>query len=185
MTLGRWLLRSRTWGLPLLLFTVAVLAVYVASPVVQSGDSRLVVYEADSLLREGNRDVSEFGPIVHGWPCYVEHGQVISRFPYGAAFATAPLLGVVRLVDSVVGADVTASMAQQQPRNLEKALASIFSALAALGIVLLAREMTVRFAPAAMMGVLFAFGTGCGQRRLAECGNTAHSRSSTALRFFA
>ena len=69
--------RIPPWAL-LAVFTVLVAAVYLASPVLGSGDGRLVVYESQSILHQGNNELSEFGPIVDGFPCYVVDGRRIN-----------------------------------------------------------------------------------------------------------
>jgi len=153
------LIRGQAGGVALLTFAVLVFAVYEASPVIQSGDSRLVVYESDSLIRETDLDLREFGPIVHGWPCYRERGRALSRYPYGTAIVTAPLLAFAEAGASAVGADLTDSLTRRHPRQLEKALASAIAALAALALVLLAREVVGRLSPALVLGAAFAFGT--------------------------
>jgi hypothetical protein len=127
--------------------------------VVQSGDSRLVVYEADSIMHQGNIDLREYGPIMHGWPCYREGERVISRYPYGTALVVVPFLAVARAAGSAVGADPTAKLRRQQPRRLEQLLASAISALAALALVILAHEVVGRLAPALALGAAMALGT--------------------------
>src|SRR5829696_7832431 len=79
------LIRGQVAGIILVTFAVGVFAVYAASPVIESFDSWPVVYESDSLMRQGNLDLREYGPIVHGWPCYRERRRVLSRFPHGTA----------------------------------------------------------------------------------------------------
>jgi hypothetical protein len=155
----RLLIRGQAIGLVASVFALGVFAVYAASPVIQSGDSRLVVYESDSLLRHGNLDLHEYGPIVHGWPCYRERGRELSRYPYGTALLAAPLLAFAQAGARLMGKDVTGSLTQTQPRQLEKVLASAIAALAALALLLLAREVVGRLAPALALGVAFAFGT--------------------------
>lgn len=135
------------------------MGVYLVSPVVQSGDGRLVVYEADSVLHEQNLDLHEFGPIVHGFPCYREDNRILSRYPYGTALVTAPILAAIVVGGRVVGRDPTATIREHAPRNLEKALASIIAALAAAALVVLAQEALGRVAPALLLGAMFAFGT--------------------------
>ena len=152
------LVRGQAAGLIPLLFTLGVFAVYASSPVIQSGDSRLVVYESDSLMRHADLDL-EFGPIVHGWPCYREQERLLSRFPYGTALLTVPVLAVARTAALAVGADPVDSLRRSSPRQLEKVLASALAAFAALALLLLAREVTGRLAPALALGVAFALGT--------------------------
>jgi hypothetical protein len=143
----------------LLAFTVAVFAVYAASPIIQSGDSRLVLYESDSLMKQGNLEVSEFGPIVHGWPCYRHDGDAISRYPWGAAVVSTPFFAVSEAGSKLVGSPLDANFRSKPPRLLEKDIASAIVALAALAIVLLTLEMTGRLAPALVAGTVFALGT--------------------------
>lgn len=152
--------RIPPWAL-LAVFTVLVAAVYLASPVLGSGDGRLVVYESQSILHQGNNELSEFGPIVDGFPCYVVDGRRISRYPWGTSVVAAPLMLAAQLGGKIVGDDgtTTARLAAHSPRQLEKDLASILAALACLAMVLLVREATGRIAPALLLGVLYAFGT--------------------------
>lgn len=145
--------------LVLVVFTVLVATVYVVSPVIQSADGRLVVYEAQSILHDGNTDLHEFGAAVDGFPCYRSNGHIISRYPYGTALVTAPLLLVVETAGKLVGSDPTAHLQAQIPRGLEKTLASLIAALACLALVLLGIEVTGRLAPSLLVGVLFAFGS--------------------------
>lgn len=141
------------------MFVLGAFAVYTASPVIQSGDSQLVLYESDSLIRQGNLDVREYGPIVHGWPCYREGGRLVSRFPYGTAIVTVPFLAVAHAGGALVGRDPTQSLTQTHPRELEKVLASAIAALAALSLLLLTLEVVGRLGPALALGAAFALGT--------------------------
>ncbi len=153
------LIRGQARGAALLAFLVAVFAIYASSPVIQSGDSRLVLYESKSLMTQGDIDLREFGRIIHGWPCYRERGRDISRYPYGTAIVAAPFLAVASLAGSVVGADPAGDFAERTPLRLEQILASAIAALAALALVLLARELIGRLAPALVLGGAMALGT--------------------------
>lgn len=143
----------------LAVFCVVVGAVYLSSPVFQSADGRLVVYEAHSIIHEGNTDLHEFGSITDGFPCYRVENRIISRYPYGTALMTTPLLLAAEQGGRVVGQNPTRDINDLKPWELEKALASIIAVLGCLAIVLLALEMTGRLAPSLVVGVLFAFGT--------------------------
>ena len=143
----------------MLAVTLAVLGVYLASPVLQSGDGRLVIYEAQSVLTDGNLDLHEYGGSVHGFPCYREGHRILSRYPYGTALVTVPVLAAVRAGGSLLGDDPTASLTTLRPRTLEKTLASIIAAFAVLALMLMARSVLGRTAPAVLLGVLFALGT--------------------------
>ena len=144
---------------PMLLLTMVLLAIYLGSPVIQSGDGRLVLYEANSVLTEQNLDLHEYGPIVQGFPCYREGERILSRYPYGTSLMTVPLLAVVRGVGALAGHDPAARLRDETPRALEKGLASVLAALAVLTLMLMAREMLGRTAPALLLGGIFALGT--------------------------
>jgi hypothetical protein len=146
-------------GLVALIFAAAVFGVYVASPIIESADSKLVVYEADSLMRQGNVDLSEYGTVVHGYPCTREYGGITSVYPYGTALFTVPFLAAARAGGALVGSDPTESLRRHLPRTLEKGLASGIAALAALMILLLTLEVVGRIGPALVAGVVFAFAT--------------------------
>jgi hypothetical protein len=148
----------RHWA-ALALFTAVVTAVYVASPVVQSGDGRLVVYEAKSILHEGNLDLHEYGAAVHGFPCYREGGRILSRYPYGTSFVTVPILAVVAAGGKLLGSNPTSRIRDEPPRVLEKNLAAIIAALTAAAIALLGVVVSGRLATGLLLGALFAFGS--------------------------
>jgi len=138
---------------------VAVLGVYCSSPVIQSGDGRLVIYEADSVLHEQNLDLHEFGGIVQGFPCYREGNRILSRYPYGTSLVTAPILAVTIAGGRLVGADPTSTIRERYPRHLEKTLAGIIAALAVAALALLGLEVLGRTAPAVLLAAIFALGT--------------------------
>jgi dolichyl-phosphate-mannose-protein mannosyltransferase len=140
-------------------FTLGVFAVYLASPVIQSSDSSLVIYESESLIHQRNFEVSEYGPVVHDWPCYRERGRAISRYPRGNSVVVLPFLALAEAGAGPLGVDLVKDLKKEKPRRLEKALASVIAALAALSLLLLAREVLSRVAPAVLLGVAFAFGT--------------------------
>src|SRR5215216_6235107 len=106
----RLLIRGQAAGAVLALFALGVFAVYAASPVVEVYDSRLVVYTGDSLMRQGNVGLDEYGPIVHGWPCYRARGRVLSRFPQGTAVFTVPFLAVAEAGARAFGHDPVRSL---------------------------------------------------------------------------
>ena len=139
--------------------TALLAVVYIASPVLQSGDGRLVVYEADSLIHERNTDLSEYGPIVNGFPCYRVGRFTISRYPWGTSVVTTPLLAVAEGVGGAIGESPTSELREHPPRTLEKNLASVIAALACLVMMMLTRELTGRLAPALLIGVGFGLGS--------------------------
>ena len=144
---------------PLVGLALLVLGIYVASPIIQSGDGRLVVYEADSVIREQNLDLHEFGPIVDGFPCYREGDRILSRYPYGTSLVVTPVLAVLRGAGALVGDDPVATIRETFPRKLEKTLASVIAALAVLALMLMGRDVLGRTAPALLLGAIFALGT--------------------------
>ena len=152
-------MRAQRNGVALLAFVIVVFTVFAASPVVQSGDSRLVVYEAESIVTQGDLDLREFGSVIHGWPCYRERERVISRYPFGTALLTVPFLAFTHVAGSAFGVDTTERIRETAPLRLEQLLASAIAALAALALVLLARELTGRLAPALALGLVMALGT--------------------------
>lgn len=152
--------RAGGWRYGILVFTLAAFAVYVASPVIQSGDSRLVIYEANNLVTRSTRNLADFGPIVHGWPCYRQGDEVISRYPYGTTLFDIPFQSVAVAVTKVVGSSAVATLKTVQPRGLEKTLASAITALAAGAIVLMGFEVLGQMVPALLLGAIFALGSG-------------------------
>jgi hypothetical protein len=142
------------------LFTIAVAVIYLLSPVIHSGDGRLVVYEAHSELHQQNTDLSEYGAVVDGFPCYRVKGRRISRYPVGTSLVAAPLLLLLETGGRIIGHDPTAHLKEHPPRDLEKTLASLIAALGCLTLALLALQLTNRLLPALLVGALFAFGTG-------------------------
>lgn len=134
-------------------------AVYLLSPVIQSSDGRLVVYEAEAILHHRTTGLSEFGVAVEGFPCYRVGGRVMSRYPYGTAVVTAPLLFALEMGGRLLGSNPIARLRTQPPRALEKELASLIAAAACLALALLGLEVTRRLAPALLVGAVFAFGT--------------------------
>src|SRR2546423_7651739 len=155
-------MRGRIWSpkwMALLAFTVLVGAAYLASPVLQSGDGRLVIYEADSIIHEGRTAINQYGTIVDGFPCYRVGWRILSRYPYGTAVLIVPFLLAAEVGGKAIGHDPTRQLREHPPRVLEKGLASVIAALACLALALLAFEATGRLAPALLIGALFAFGT--------------------------
>jgi len=152
-------LRAGGWRYGILVFTLAVFAVYIASPVIQSGDSRLVIYEADNLVTHGTRNLASFGAIVDGWPCYRQGSQVISRYPYGTTLFDIPFQSVAVSVTKLLGSSAVKNLKTVQPRPLEKTLASAITALAAGAIVLVGLEIFGQLAPALVLGAIFAVGS--------------------------
>jgi hypothetical protein len=151
----------KAWSLRygILLFIITVFGLYLASPVIQSGDSRLVIYEANSLVTRSTRDLAAYGPIVDGWPCYRQGSEVISRYPYGTALFDIPFQSVAVSVSALAGHSAVAHLMTSQPRHFEKLLASAIAALAAAAIVLMALELTGRLGRSVVLGGIFAVGT--------------------------
>jgi hypothetical protein len=139
--------------------TALIAALYIASPVIQSGDGRLVVYESHSEIHQANTDLSEFGGVVDGFPCYRVGSRIISRYPWGTSVMTVPLIAVAEAGGRLVGHDPTAQMGRHPPRTLEKGLAGVLAALGCLALMILALQMTGRLAPALLLGVIYALGT--------------------------
>lgn len=141
------------------LFFLLVGASFIASPVIQSGDGRLVVYEADSLLHAGRTAINQYGTITNGFPCYRVGWRVISRYPYGTAFVTAPFLLAAEVGGDLLGHNPASNIGRHPPRELEKDLASAIAALGVAVMVLLCIELTGRLLPSVLTGAVFAFGT--------------------------
>ncbi len=153
-------LRAASTRYAILLFSIAVFAVYLASPVIQSGDSRLVIYEGNSLVTHSTRNLAAYGPIVHGWPCYRQGSQAVSRYPYGTTLFTIPFQSIAVSVSKLAGDSAVHTLTTVQPRHFEQLLASVIAALAAGAIVLMGVELMGSLAPALLLGAIFAIGTG-------------------------
>jgi hypothetical protein len=136
--------------------------VYLASPVVQSADGRLVLYETVSLIEDRTLDLNRWGPFIKdsGFPVVQEGTRVRSRYPYGTALLATPIVAMVVVGSKAfLGYDLVDSMRTSTPRRLEKSVASVIVALAIGLMVLLAFEMLGRLVTAIVAGLIFAFGT--------------------------
>jgi hypothetical protein len=150
--------RRRAWTAVVAVGVVAF-AVYAASPVILSFDSRLVLYESTAIVEHQSLDLTDYEPIVRGWPLHERDGHAFSRYPYGTALLVTPLVGAIMLGGEIVGYDWPGEIRERAPRDVEKGIASLIAALAAAGMTLLTWQLTRRVVPAVVTGLLFAFAT--------------------------
>lgn len=117
--------------------------VYVVSPCVTSFDSRWAIAGAISLERHGDVTLDEYSDLIASEQFYsteVTQGHLRSMYPAGVHVVAAPFVLIADWVYRARGIDLEASARRDIPRQLEKIVASLFTAATAALVYLLARE---------------------------------------------
>jgi hypothetical protein len=132
-----------------------VLCVYLASPVVQSVDSRWTVHLAVSIVREGNLDLDEYASLIppHDYRIQWIGGHSYSSFPPGTPLLAAPLVYLYGLAVPWFNGNV-----EQYHEQVDRFIASLVTALAVVLMYLVGRA-SLSVARAAVLALIFAFAT--------------------------
>jgi hypothetical protein len=132
-----------------------VFGVYLASPVVQSVDSRWSVPLATSIIREGDFDLDEYVLQSPGYNLQVQwiRGHAYSYFPLGTPLLAAPLAYLYGFINPAFMDDV-----DQYHEQAELFIASLMTALAVVLIYLVGRA-SLSVARSAALALIFAFAT--------------------------
>jgi hypothetical protein len=121
------------FGREALLFSVVLFAVYVASPVISSGDSHFVIPTALSIERHRHAYIDDYkGQFSEApWAVIKENGHFWNVYPIGVPFLVTPLVWTVDKVYWLFGKDLEAAAIRKSPMFLELVLASLLTATAA------------------------------------------------------
>lgn len=154
--------------LPVLLFLL-VWAVHTLSPVAQTGDSRLALATAVSVVRDGNLDLDEFSSVSDRpgrRDVYVHDGRTYWAFPWPSALIATPVVALLEPVRWIAPRVDVACIADGRTPWLEKPISSAVTATTVLLLFTYARRSLQRGTEAvrrrrALIAVLvFAFATG-------------------------
>ncbi len=149
--------RARGIVLSLLLLST-FLAIYIASPVRTSFDSRWSIHTALSLAEGKGGDLLEYLPIVEAYKFYMvrQSGErYYTIFPVGTSALAAPVVGAFAWFDPGFKQRIVHSI----PEQFEKTLASAFAAIAALLFFWLIYSRFPSVPIALATTVIFALGT--------------------------
>lgn len=141
---------------------VVVAGLYLDSKVATSYDSKWSLHQALSLVHEGDLDLDEYRGVIPAGEYRVEEvgGRLRSIFPVGGVLLATPLAAAA---DAASGGDLAARLRAAPPdwpaRKLEKSVASLLVAGAALFLFLAARRRGLTAAQAALAALAFAFAT--------------------------
>lgn len=138
---------------------VAVFFVYWLSPVVQTTDSVWTVHTATSIVRHGDADVDEYAAPIDaaaGWKVVDANGHRYFDYPTGTIVLAVPFVAVARVLSPGFDDRVAAGVVPE----IERFIASIFVAAAAVLLYAGARRRTGSVPAALIIAVLFALGTG-------------------------
>jgi hypothetical protein len=141
---------------------VVVAGVYLDSKVATSYDSKWSLHQALSLLHEGDLDLDEYRGVIPADEYRVEEvdGRLRSVFPVGGVLLATPLVGVAEAASGgELGERLRAAPPDWPARKLEKTVASLLVAAAALFLFLAARRRGLSAAQAAVAALGFAFAT--------------------------
>lgn len=116
-----------------LLFFLSVFLIYVASPIISSGDSHFVIPTALSIIRHGDANIDEYSRQFSEapWAIWKDHGHAWNAYPSGVPFLVVPFVWAVDKIGSVFGMDLEASAIERSPMFLELILASLITAATA------------------------------------------------------
>ncbi len=148
----------RSTALAALGLFLALVAIYVASPMRTPYDSRWSIHTADSFLHGHGGDLSAYLPVLEKNQFYFidyEHGRPHNGYPIGVSLMAAPFVAVIELVNPSF-ADL---LKEQVPDNVEKVLASIFGAAAAVLFFYLVLDRFRQWAIALASTLIFALCT--------------------------
>ena len=134
---------------------LGVFALYWASPVVQSADSRWSLHVAESIVNEGNTDLDEYGDLISDNDRRVERigSHTFSAFPIGTPLVATPFVYAYDRILSRTGAGIEAVYLQA-----ERLVASFVTALAA-GVLYHAFRSHLDTKRALALTLVFAFCT--------------------------
>lgn len=141
---------------------VVVAGVYLDSKVHTSYDSKWSLHQALSLIHEGDLDLDEYRGVMPAEEYRVEEvgGRLRSIFPIGGVLLATPLVAVA---DASSGGELAerlrAAPSEARDRKLEKSVASLLVAPAALFLFLAARRRGLSAPQAALAAFAFAFAT--------------------------
>lgn len=142
------------------LFFLLVFLIYLASPVVQSLDSRFMLPTALSIVRHGNAHIDpysrQFG--IAPWAVLNIRGHYWNAYPIGLPFLLLPLAWVADKGAAIAGLDLERYAVERPPLVLELAFASLITAAAATLLFCYARKR-LSLPRALLLGGLFAFAT--------------------------
>ena len=146
------------WEALLLLFVVFM--VYIASPVITTGDSHFVIPAALSIIRHGDANIDEYRaqfPAAR-WTVHAENGHVWNMYPIGVPLLALPFVWIWDKTAHLQGADLESEVIRRYPAFAELSLASLFTA-AAVALLFVYCRKTLSLPKAVLLAVLFAFGT--------------------------
>ena len=149
--------RSRGFALSLLLFAGFV-AIYVASPVRSSADSRWSIHTALSLVEGKGGDLREYLPLIEKHNFYSIRrfdDRYYTLFPIGVSLLAAPAAAVAAWADPAFKARISQSI----PDGFEKNVASVYGGIAALLFFWLIYSRFPSASIALATTVVFALGT--------------------------
>lgn len=142
---------------------LAVFIVHVESKVITSGDSRWFIPVALSIIHQGNIDLDEYGERIRADQYYgIEkvNGHLYNIFPTGVALASLPFVWTIDLLfDKVAGISLEEHFKKNRSEQTELFIASIFVALAAVFMFLLAKHSLNNKTGPLLVVFVFAFGT--------------------------
>jgi len=149
--------------IPLTLFVV-ILGVYWASPVVTVTDSIWNLYTAASILREGNFDIDEYAQHIDledDIRVMSSKGHIYSVYPVATPIISAPFLWLANEYFSLRNSqDFFAYLKKNHPNDvtgkLEKAIASVIAAAAAVPMYLIGRVSQLDQKRSIILALLFA-----------------------------
>lgn len=143
------------------LFAIAF-AVYVASPVMTSWDSRWSIHTAVSILREGNTDLDEYRVMLEASNYYaIERvgGHLRTRYPLGVSLLAIPFVAIADVANPhPAGAPEAVTFSITHAEKIERFIASLVVAAAAV-VVFLTASIELPPLPAFGLGAAFAFAT--------------------------
>lgn len=143
-----------------ILFLLTLLLVYLACPIINSGDSRFVIPTALNIVRHGNASIDVYSQQFRevAWAVWKDGGHSRNVYPIGVPWMVVPFVWIADRVAAMFHVDLEAAMLQTPALTLELFLASLVTAAAATTMFVFARRR-LSLPRSLLVGVSFALGT--------------------------
>jgi hypothetical protein len=143
-----------------LLLLLVVFLIYIASPVIATGDSHFVIPAALSIIRHGDANIDEYVTRFSEapWALRVENGHAWNVYPIGVPLLVLPLVWIWDKSAALGGIDLEAAIIRKYPGSMDLCLASLITAGAVAFLFYYCRRR-LSLPRALVLAFLFAFGT--------------------------
>jgi hypothetical protein len=143
-----------------LLLLLVVFFIYIASPVIATGDSHFVIPAALSIIRHGDANIDEYVPRFSEapWAIRMENGHVWNVYPIGVPLLILPLVWIWDEAAALDGIDLETAILRKYPGSMDLCLASLITA-GAVALLFCYCRRRLSLPRALLLAGLFALGT--------------------------